>query len=130
MLIERAGMAPDHEGNDPSASLEDGRVLPSSAVPQWLAMLRENDVIHSIKGFRFPTNAPPADQVRRFLRLNRFGRRFLRDRPTVALGTWPRILSRLSAANTYDAMYHFLKAKTTLVRRGVKRSRPNSTAED
>jgi hypothetical protein len=127
---ERIGMAPDHEKNDPNASLEDGRVLPSSAVPQWLAMLLENDVIHSIRGFRFPTNDPAADQVRRFLRLNRFGRRFLRDRPAVALGTWPRILSRLSAANSHDAMYHFLKAKTTLVRRGVKRSRPNSAEEE
>jgi hypothetical protein len=127
---ERTGMAPDHESHDPDASLEASRVLSSSTVPQWLAMLRENDAIHSIKGFRFPTNDPAADQVRRFLQLNRFGRRFLRDRPAVALGTWPRILSRLSAANSYDAMYHFLKAKTTLVRRGVKRSRPNSTEEE
>jgi hypothetical protein len=93
-----------------------------------LGLLRINTSLRVIEPLQFDEGVDGAvvSIIHRYLRLNRYGRQFLRS-PILSAGTWPHILERVAANQTaVDVMQHFLRVMPSLVRaprRGRRRGR-------
>jgi hypothetical protein len=91
-------------------------------------LLRTNTSLRVIEPLNFDDDVDEGvvSSIHRYLRLNRYGRKFLRS-PALSPAVWPHVLERVAAnAGAVDIMHHFLRVMPALVRtprRGRRRGR-------
>jgi hypothetical protein len=81
-----------------------------------LSMLNKNRVLSRLEGCALPWSDPTASEVRRLLKLNWYGRRFLppHEDPPGPMGLWAPILARIAKDREHDVMRTFLRATVDL----------------
>jgi hypothetical protein len=102
-------------------------LVPKESAMALLDLLRTNTSLRTLQPLKFEEDVDEeiVASIDRLLRLNRYGRKFLRA-PRLSLGVWPRVLERIAQSDgAADVMYHFLRVVPALVRTARRSRRRN-----
>jgi hypothetical protein len=103
-------------------------LVPRESAVALLDLLQTNTSLRTLQPLKFDEDVDDeiVSSIDRLLRLNQYGRKFLRS-PRLSLAVWPRVLERVAESDgAADVMYHFLRVFPALVRtarRGRRRTR-------
>lgn len=98
------------------------------AAQSLLELVRDsNTTLRTLEPLAFAENAAPFEmEILHYLKLNRYGRQFLRSPAVIPASVWPLIVGKIVTNRECDVLFHFLRVMPSLVRTrggGLRRGR-------